>query len=291
VSALGGLPLFTVLLPVHRPPDLLPFAIESVLAQRERRFELFVVCDGTPPETVRVAESYAARDPRVRVLAFPKGERHGERHRHTALEQASGELVAHLGDDDLWFPAYLGELSRLLEVVDFGNLLQAEAGPDGAVLVRPGDLADPRTRARMLDEAWNFFGPTFAGYRLEAYRRLPVGWSPAPTDLPTDLFMWRKLLRQPGLSYGTRFAIEGVKLAAVTRAEVPLTTRAEEARAMVEAVATPAGRRELRARGVASLHAELRAELDGVLTSHSWAVTKPLRAITDWGRARRARMR
>ncbi len=284
-------PLFTVLLPVHRPPDLLPFAIESVLAQEEGRFELLVVCDGTPPETVRVAESYAARDPRVRVLDFPKGERHGERHRHTALEQARGELVAHLGDDDLWFPAFLAELARLLDVVDFGNLLQAEAGPEGTVLVRPGDLADPRTRRRMLEEPWNFFGPTFAGYRLAAYRALPVGWTPAPADLPTDLYMWRKLLRHPGLRHGTRFAIEGVKLAAVTRAEVPLEARAEEARDLAAAVATPTGRRELRARGVASLHAELRAELDGVLASHSWAATRPLRAVTDWGRARRARSR
>lgn len=289
MTAAGARPLFTVLLPVHRPPDLLPFAIESVLAQAERRLELFVVCDGTPRDTVQVAEAYAARDPRVRVFDFPKGERHGERHRHTALEEARGELVAHLGDDDLWFPDYLDELARLLEVVDFGNLLQAEAGPSGTVLVRPGDLADPGTRARMVQEAWNFFGPTFAGYRLEAYRRLAVGWSPAPPDVPTDLFMWRKLLVHPGLRYGTRFAIEGVKLAAVARAEVPLTARAQEARAMVEAVATPAGRRELRARGVASLHTELRHELDGLLASRSWAVTRPLRAVSDWVRARRPR--
>ncbi len=285
----GERPLFTVLLPVHRPPALLPFAIESVLAQEERRFELFVVCDGTPPETVEVAESYAARDPRVRVFSFPKGERHGELHRHAALEEARGELVAHLGDDDLWFPAYLAELARLLADVDFGNLLQAEAEPGGGVLVRAGDLADPRTRARMLEEPWNFFGPTFAGYRLQTYRELPVGWSPAPPDLATDLFMWRKLLRQPGVRCGTRFAVEGIKLAAVARAGVSLAERADEARAMVEAVATPAGRREVRARGMASLHAELRAEVDGMLTSRSWTVTRPLRAVTDWGRAQRAR--
>lgn len=282
-------PLFTVLLPVHRPPDLLPFAIESVLRQEEGRFELFVVCDGTPPETVEVAEAYAARDPRVLVFPFPKGERHGERHRHTALAHARGELVAHLGDDDLWLPAYLGELARLLEDVDFGNLLQVELEPDGGVLARPGDLADPRTRARMVEEVWNFFGPTFAGYRLSAYRALPVGWSPAPVGLPTDLFMWRKLLTHPGLRYGTRFAIEGVKLAAVGRTDATPADRVREVQVVVESVATATGRRELRARAVASLHDELRREIDGLHASRSWAVTRPMRAVTDWARGLRHR--
>lgn len=284
-------PLFTVLLPVHRPPDLLPLAIESVLAQRERRFELFVVCDGTPPETVQVAESYAAHDPRVRVFAFPKGERHGEAHRHTALALARGTFVAHLGDDDLWFPAYLDELSGLLADVDFGNLLQVELGPDGSTVVHPGDLADPSTRRRMQDAVWNFFGPTFAGYRLAAYRALPVGWSPAPAGLPTDLFMWRKLLAAPGLRFGTRFAVEGVKLAAVARPDVPLAERAREGRAVADLVGTPRGRREVRARAVAALHGALRAELDGVLASRSWSVTRPLRAVTDWAREHRPRGR
>lgn len=277
-------PRFTVLLPVHRPPDLLPLAIESVLAQRERRLELFVVCDGAPPETVRCAEAYAAHDPRVRVLDFPKGERHGERHRHTALEAARGQLVAQLGDDDLWFPSYLDELGRLLEDVDFGNLLQAEIDPEGSTFVHYGDLADSATRRRMLEQNWNFFGPTFAGYHLEAYRGLPLGWSPAPADVPTDLFMWRKFLVQPGLRFGTRFAVEGVKLAAITRQQVPLAARAVEARSVAELVSTPSGRREVRARAVQALHGALRAELDGILGSHSWTVTRPLRWLADWRR-------
>ncbi len=41
-------PLFTVLLPVIRPPALLPYAIESVLAQSERDFVLCVIGDGPP---------------------------------------------------------------------------------------------------------------------------------------------------------------------------------------------------------------------------------------------------
>jgi hypothetical protein len=47
--------------------------------------------------------------------------------------------------------------------------------------------------------AWasNGFGLAFAGHRLEAYLRLPEGWTTTPTGLPTDQFMWTKFARQP----------------------------------------------------------------------------------------------
>ena len=95
---------FTVLLCVHREPALLPYAIESVLWQSHGDFELFVVCDGAPRETVDCARAFALRDPRLRVFDLEKSEGRGERHRDTVLAEASGGLVAHLAYDDLWFP-------------------------------------------------------------------------------------------------------------------------------------------------------------------------------------------
>jgi glycosyltransferase involved in cell wall biosynthesis len=188
-------PVFTVLLPVHRPPAMLPFAIESVLAQERQDFELFVICDGAPRATADVARGYAARDPRIRVFEHPKGERYGEAYRHQALQHARGAYVCQLGDDDLWLPNHLGEMGNLLEEVDFGNLPHVEVTPDGRLVLFPGDLADPATRLMMQSRPFNFFGPTASGYRLQAYRTLTVGWSPAPTELATDLFMWRSSWR------------------------------------------------------------------------------------------------
>jgi glycosyltransferase involved in cell wall biosynthesis len=230
---------FTVLLPVNRPPDLLPFAIDSVLAQQGAEFELFIICDGAPPATIECAKAFAARDPRVRVFAFEKGERHGEAHRHTAMAEARGPFVAQIGDDDLWFPDYLATLGRLLDRVDFGNLLQADVSMNGAIHVHTGDLGDPAFRRKMLNEAFNFFGPTAAGYRLSAYRRLPVGWSPAPPDLWTDLYMWRKFLVRDDLTFGTTFAVRLVKLAAQDRAAMSLPERAAELSAMAKLLAAP----------------------------------------------------
>lgn len=247
---------FTVLMPVHRPPDLLPAALDSALAQEEGDFELFVVCDGAPAETAARAEQYAATDPRVRVFDFPKGRRHGEAHRHVVLQEALGRYVAHLADDDLWFPDYLTELGQLLDEVDFGNLLQVDLEADRTLVVHCGDLAEEAVRRRMLTTSWNFFGPSFAGYRLDAYRRLPTGWSPAPRGIWSDLYMWRKLLAAPGLAFGTRFAVAGVKLSASTRDD-RLDDRVRETAELRAYFASADNRRDFRARAFAQLYEEL----------------------------------
>ena len=237
-------PAFTVLLPINRPPELLPLAIESVLAQKDAIFELFVVCDGAPISTIECAKSYARRDKRIHVFPFEKGERHGEAHRHSVLKEAKGPFVAQLGDDDLWFPDHLSTLGRLLERVDFGNLIQVELAYDTSIQVHLGDLADLEIRRRMLNEKFNFFGPTVAGYRLSAYKRLPIGWSPAPADLWTDLHMWRKFLIRDDLTFGTSFSIQSVKFSAEQRKAMSLSERAVEIANWVRFFADARGRDE-----------------------------------------------
>jgi glycosyltransferase involved in cell wall biosynthesis len=214
-------PEFTVLLPVHRPPHFLPYAIESVLAQEHRDFELLVICDGAPEATASCAREAARRDARIRVHVHPKGERHGEAYRHQALQSAEGRYVCHISDDDLWFPNHLSEMARLLQEVDFGNVPQVRILVNGAAFVQLGDLALEATRARMRGSQFNFFGPTHAGYRLETYRRLPEGWTPAPPGLWTDLHMWRKFLALPGISAATRVAITALHFPAAPRAGWP----------------------------------------------------------------------
>ncbi len=241
-------PLFTIILAVNRPPLLLPFAIDSALRQTVQNFELFIVCAGAPEETVKLAETYSAGDDRIRVYPFPKGQRHGEAHRDTALKDARSTYVAHLADDDIWLPNHLSELELLLKTCDFGNLLHADVRPDGRVKVHFGSLGDPATRDRMLKEKWNFFGPSSAGYRLDAYRSLPVGWSPAPEDIWTDLHMWRKFLSRKGLTVDTRYSVQCIKLPDSIRQKMTLAERLEETKSLAEKYASPRAQQDFQTR-------------------------------------------
>lgn len=199
--------LFTVLLPVHRPPLLLPFSTDTVLKQELADFELFIICDGAPAETGKWAKQMEKQDSRIHAFINGKGERHGEAWRHAALLQAHGRYVAHINDDDLWFPNHLTEMEALLRNADFGNLLHVNVSSSGEPRCIFADLGDEQVRRHMLDTRFNIFGPTVAGYTLEAYKRLHGGWSPAPPYLYSDLHMWRKFLTTPGLKFATRFAV------------------------------------------------------------------------------------
>jgi glycosyltransferase involved in cell wall biosynthesis len=239
------MPLFTILLPVMRSPELLPFAVESVLAQTIGDWELFIVGDGAPRATAAAARTFEKRDPRIKARMFRKGERNGEQHRHAVLREGTGTYVAHIGDDDIWFPNHLAELERLLREVDFGNLLQCEIEPGGRTKILLNDLANPAMRCAMVESLTNFFGPTVAGYRRAAYDRLSVGWSPAPPDVWSDLHMWRKFLSRPDITAATRFSIASVKLAAHARNGVALEHRRAETAKLAAVVATPEGRTDI----------------------------------------------
>jgi hypothetical protein len=161
------------------------------------------------------------------------------------LAGAVGRYVAQIADDDLWFPDHLAELEILLSKADFGNLLHVYLHPDGRVELLPGDIGRPETRRRMLTEKFNLFGPTVAGYRLEAYRWLPEGWTPAPIDVWSDLHMWRKFLRMERFVFATRAEVTAVVFAAPLRPSATLEQRHDENRTYWERIRDPGMRAEI----------------------------------------------
>jgi glycosyltransferase involved in cell wall biosynthesis len=279
--------LFTILLPIHRPPVFLPLSVDTVLRQTVDDFELFIVCDGAPPETAACAKEFERQDPRIKAFVHPKGERHGELWRHAALEQARGKYVAHINDDDLWFPHHLEELAVLLAEADFGNLPLINVDHSGQPCWWPGDLHDEKVRARILTSRFNIANLTVVGYRLEAYRKLPVGWSPAPPDVWSDHFMWRKFLSgSRELVCSTRFTITALHFPDPEPPAMTLDDKYRFTAAWRARIADPKERDSIvqeTIRGLLASHAELsRAahSADWVFQSKSWKVTAPLRWIS-----------
>lgn len=195
------MPQVTVLIPTHDHVDLIRYALASVQAQTFQDFEVLVVGDGAPDRTGEFMAEISATDARIRYFPHPKGAGHGEAYRAAVLADATSDIVAYLGDDDLWLPEHLETLLRLLQDADFVHTQHTTIRPDGAVEILTGDLACAATRQRMCQEKWNFFGPTCVGHRLDAYRRLPHGWRPRPEGLWSDLYMWRQWFEQPGYRF------------------------------------------------------------------------------------------
>ena len=64
-------PEISVIIPVYNLENYLVPCLESVVAQSYRDFEAIVVNDGSRDASGSIAESFAAQDPRIRVITTP----------------------------------------------------------------------------------------------------------------------------------------------------------------------------------------------------------------------------
>lgn len=97
-------PLVSVVIPAYNCARHLENAVQSVLRQTYRAFELFIVDDGSSDETLKIARRLATVDPsRIAVLQHPDHRNHGVAEtRNLALASAEGRYVAFLDADDQW---------------------------------------------------------------------------------------------------------------------------------------------------------------------------------------------
>jgi GT2 family glycosyltransferase len=97
-------PRVTVLVPVYRGAEIVGKAIESVLTQTFEDFELLLVDDCSPDDSVAVIESYD--DPRIRLLRNEENlGQIGTLNR--GLREARGAYIARLDQDDRCLPKRL----------------------------------------------------------------------------------------------------------------------------------------------------------------------------------------
>jgi glycosyltransferase involved in cell wall biosynthesis len=107
------MPAVSVIMPAFNVAPYIGEAIESVLGQTFADLELLVVDDGSTDGTEVVAEGYAARDSRVRVIRQTNGGISTARNR--ALRIATSPVIAILDSDDAWDPAYLRVQMAILD--------------------------------------------------------------------------------------------------------------------------------------------------------------------------------
>lgn len=87
--------------------------IECILAQDYKAFEFIIVDNGSTDSSGKVAEEYAGRDERIRVIHRERGNIGSGR--NAGLDVAQGEYIAFVDDDDECTPDFLSFLYSLAE--------------------------------------------------------------------------------------------------------------------------------------------------------------------------------
>lgn len=88
----------SVVIPVYNGEAFLAEAVQSVLEQTHREFELVAVDDGSTDGSAAILDAFAAKDPRVRVIRQANAGGAGARNR--ALAEAKADWVISLDHDD-----------------------------------------------------------------------------------------------------------------------------------------------------------------------------------------------
>jgi glycosyltransferase involved in cell wall biosynthesis len=207
-------PLVTVITPAFNVEEYLAETVECVLAQSERDFEYLIVDDGSTDRTREIAEHYAGRDHRVRVV---QGDHRGSSAaRNLALREARGRFIAFCDGDDRWAPTFLETSLRTLGAAPAevgatfagASYIDQSGVPSGRFRIpAPGDYDAERMlaqhcppgngsslliRASCFDEAGLFDENLFNCVDLEMWMRICVRSStPLFRAVSEPLVQWR----------------------------------------------------------------------------------------------------
>ena len=184
-------PRVSVVMPVFNGERYLRAAIDSVLAQTERDFELIVIDDGSTDATASIVRGIA--DPRIRLI--PNERNLGlVRSLNRGVAAARGEFVARLDADDLAMP------ERFARQVAF-----LDENPDVALLgswyVEISPAGEPLARRRLptahWDLRWHLCITCPFVHSAVMWRREPVAREVGQYDerlvLGEDYDLWRRI--------------------------------------------------------------------------------------------------
>lgn len=199
----------SVLMPVYNAERYLRKAVESILAQTYRDFELISVDDGSSDRSKEILESYAARDSRVRVISRPNTGIVGAL--NDGLAAAKGEFIARMDADDIALPgrfaAQIAYLREHPETVALGTAVEIIDTQDSVVDVHAPSLSHETIEAGLLrGNGGALYHPT-ALFRASALRAVngydPVFCKAEDLDLYLRLSHIGKLANLPtvGLKY------------------------------------------------------------------------------------------
>ena len=90
--------MVSVIIPTFNRAYVLRRAVESVLSQSYREYEIIIVDDGSTDDTARVLGHF-----KKRVRAFYSPHSGVSKARNTGIEKAEGEWISFLDSDDYWF--------------------------------------------------------------------------------------------------------------------------------------------------------------------------------------------
>lgn len=132
----GPASVLTIVIPALNEEESIGSTIQRCLDARDRicrvggvaDIEIIVVSDGSTDRTVPIAQDFATRDPRVRLIIFEQNRGYGAAIKE-GFSQGTGNLVSFLDADGTCDPNYFGELCRAIHAENASIALGSRMQP------------------------------------------------------------------------------------------------------------------------------------------------------------------
>jgi len=238
-------PLFSILLPVFRPPvEFLRACIQSVINQHYAHWELCIVDDGSDSASItQLLAEFAARDQRVRLHVRSTNGGIAQA-TNDALEAARGEFVVLLDHDDLLRPHALAEFARQLGQTPDADLIYSDEDKITAEGERVLPMLKPGFSPEFLLGVMYFghalcvrtqvaravrgFDPAFNGVQDYEFALRVMEATKRIIHLPRILYHWRQAPTSSALRGNIKGDMDQLQAAAV-QGHLRRTGRTEEA--------------------------------------------------------------
>ena len=109
--------LISVIIPVYNVEKYIRFCLDSVINQTYKNLEIIIVDDGTKDSSGEIAEEYARKDSRIKVVHKENGGLSDAR--NVGLDIATGKYIAFLDSDDVISLDFYEYLYRLIKENDY----------------------------------------------------------------------------------------------------------------------------------------------------------------------------
>ena len=107
--------LVSIITASYNYEDYIKETIESIINQSYTNWELIIVDDGSKDNSIEVIQEYCKKDSRIKLFTHPNNENKGLAETvKLGLENASGEWIAFLESDDIFYPTAIEEKIKVV---------------------------------------------------------------------------------------------------------------------------------------------------------------------------------
>lgn len=110
----SSIPLVSIIIPCYKQAKYLPEAVQSVVNQTFTDWELIIVNDGSPDETITVARELTVRHPEKNIVLVSKPNGGLADARNAGIRAAKGKYILPLDADDIISAGFLQETVTVL---------------------------------------------------------------------------------------------------------------------------------------------------------------------------------